>query len=433
MIKSTADLSPAVYNPRKISGKQASMLKKSMEEFGDLSGIVVNIRTGNMIGGHQRINNLSEDCKIVKKSFSDNIGTVATGYIQTDNGRWHYREVDWDEIKEKAANIAANKHGGEWDLPKLNILLEDLKSIDFEMEIVGFDKVELKKLLVESQTDSPEVNAPATEIIKSGSLEALAPTAEEMEILKGKKILIQFSGGKDSSSAAIWVKQFLPDNEVELCFCDMGADFPGFALFLKKFSEQINYKLKVLRSDVGMIEHILEKGRWPHFMHPYCHDVLYGTLNEYIREHNYTDIVIMRGGRLQERKTQNGVILNSRFSEFSDKKNYIFFQPVYFAAKNVAENVLEESNALVWNGYRHGLQRTACRICPGQKPHAYSAIRINYPDVWEELLELERRFGAFAWGKHTAGRHWSFTEMADHGKNKFEKGNYLARQTTMCL
>ena len=146
MIKSTADLRPAVYNPRKISDKQASMLKKSMEEFGDLSGIVVNVRTGNMIGGHQRINNLSEDCKIVKKSFSDNIGTVATGYIQTDNGRWHYREVDWDEIKEKAANIAANKHGGEWDLPKLDVLLEDLKSIDFDMELVGFDNVKLKTI-----------------------------------------------------------------------------------------------------------------------------------------------------------------------------------------------------------------------------------------------------------------------------------------------
>jgi len=37
-------LKPAGYNPRKITDKKLEMLKKSLEEFGDLSGIIFNRR-----------------------------------------------------------------------------------------------------------------------------------------------------------------------------------------------------------------------------------------------------------------------------------------------------------------------------------------------------------------------------------------------------
>jgi hypothetical protein len=53
------DLKPAGYNPRKISKEKLAALKKSLEEFGDLSGIVYNSRTRTLIGGHQRIKNLA--------------------------------------------------------------------------------------------------------------------------------------------------------------------------------------------------------------------------------------------------------------------------------------------------------------------------------------------------------------------------------------
>ena len=39
------DLKPAAYNPRKISKEKLAALKKSLEEFGDLFGIVYNTRT----------------------------------------------------------------------------------------------------------------------------------------------------------------------------------------------------------------------------------------------------------------------------------------------------------------------------------------------------------------------------------------------------
>lgn len=140
-------INPAKYNPRKITDSQLKALKRAMEEFGDLSGIVVNMRTGNLIGGHQRLKNFDPAWQICKRPESDNVGTVAAGYIETPWGRWAYREVDWEDAKEKAANLAANKIGGEFDLPKLRDLLADIQASDIDAALTGFDSAEIEKML----------------------------------------------------------------------------------------------------------------------------------------------------------------------------------------------------------------------------------------------------------------------------------------------
>lgn len=49
------DLTPSPYNPRSISDEAASGLGVSIEEFGDLSGIVWNAKSGHLVAGHQRV------------------------------------------------------------------------------------------------------------------------------------------------------------------------------------------------------------------------------------------------------------------------------------------------------------------------------------------------------------------------------------------
>jgi len=54
-IKSLADLRAASYNPREITQEALEGLGHSLEEFGDISGIVWNKRTGHLVAGHQRV------------------------------------------------------------------------------------------------------------------------------------------------------------------------------------------------------------------------------------------------------------------------------------------------------------------------------------------------------------------------------------------
>lgn len=108
-------------NPRQISEKQFKQLQGWLEEFGDLSGIVHNIRTDEIIGGNQRaeamhfIGNGAKPVIEHKYSKPTKQGTVAEGYYLYKGERFHYRQVKWNDKKSERANMIANKAGGEFD------------------------------------------------------------------------------------------------------------------------------------------------------------------------------------------------------------------------------------------------------------------------------------------------------------------------------
>jgi ParB-like chromosome segregation protein Spo0J len=155
-LKTTADLAKHFHpsNPRMISNEQLRMLADSMKEFGDLSGLVFNRRTGNLVGGHQRIQLLDKAPITITRRYPKptNKGTTAEGFVVHQGERFTYRVVDWDANKEMAAMIAANKHGGDWDELKLKEVLSSLKASDFEnIELTGFDLHELERVLAEAK------------------------------------------------------------------------------------------------------------------------------------------------------------------------------------------------------------------------------------------------------------------------------------------
>ena len=55
LTKKLSDLSPAKYNPRKITDEALGRLTKSLAELGNLQPITWNSKTGNVVGGHQRL------------------------------------------------------------------------------------------------------------------------------------------------------------------------------------------------------------------------------------------------------------------------------------------------------------------------------------------------------------------------------------------
>ena len=138
------ELHPAIYNPREISPAALENLAASLKEFGDLSGVVRNVRTDRLVGGHQRVRIFDPSWSITKDPVQDNTGTVALGQIITPWGPFAYREVDWPADKEVAANISANKQRSEWDLAKLNPLLVSMDTGAFKLELTGFTEADLK-------------------------------------------------------------------------------------------------------------------------------------------------------------------------------------------------------------------------------------------------------------------------------------------------
>jgi len=124
-----ADLRPAPYNPRTITPEAFSALETSLGEFGDLSGITWNQRSGHVVAGHQRLDALKRKYgRKLKVSGKDGAHAVVTPAGE----RFPIRVVDWPEAQEKAANLAANSPflAGSFDSKGLEAVLTDLNAAD---------------------------------------------------------------------------------------------------------------------------------------------------------------------------------------------------------------------------------------------------------------------------------------------------------------
>lgn len=128
------ELIPANYNPRKDlqpNDTEYIKIKRSIETFGYVDPIIVNERTGVIVGGHQRL-------KVLKD----------LGYDEVD-----VSVVDLSEENEKALNVALNKISGEWDFALLKDLLEELDASSIDVELTGFDIDEMENLMNQFQVE----------------------------------------------------------------------------------------------------------------------------------------------------------------------------------------------------------------------------------------------------------------------------------------
>jgi hypothetical protein len=139
-------------NPRTMDKHDFKALIESIRTFGDLSGIVLNRTTGQLVGGHQRIEafkKLGGKPVITEQLEQPNsVGTIATGHVLLGDEKFAYREVIWEEAFETSANIAANRIQGQFDLDLLAELTYKLSQQDMQLvKLTGQTEDETKRLL----------------------------------------------------------------------------------------------------------------------------------------------------------------------------------------------------------------------------------------------------------------------------------------------
>jgi ParB-like chromosome segregation protein Spo0J len=126
-----SELNPAPYNPRKISSDALGRLTKSLSELGNLQPITWNAKTGNIVGGHQRL-------KCYQALQKEEVEVWA---------------VWLDNRQEKAANIALNKLSGEFELPQLKDLIEEIDTGEIDLDVTGFGVDELAELMEQTKPE----------------------------------------------------------------------------------------------------------------------------------------------------------------------------------------------------------------------------------------------------------------------------------------
>jgi len=137
------DLNPAEYNPRKMTEDDERSIIESVEKFGFVDPLIVNMhedRRNVLVGGHQRL-------KVAKKLGHEEVPTV---------------EVCLPEAEERELNIRLNKNQGRWDWSMLeeNFETDELTDWGFsEDEVADFGVEDGKTDLREVDTDKPPTMA----------------------------------------------------------------------------------------------------------------------------------------------------------------------------------------------------------------------------------------------------------------------------------
>ena len=206
-IKSVRTSAGRVYNPRKDlhpGDSEYESLKRSIEAFGYVEPIIYNKQTGHVVGGHQRLKVLLD------------IGITEEECVV----------VDLHPNDEKALNVALNKITGEWDMPKLKGLIDDLQSIDYDASLTGFSITEIEDILtqysdMEEADDDFDVDSALEEVGEK-------PITQQGDIyiLAGRHRVMC-----GDSTNANNVKQLMDGKLAQLCVTDppYNVDYEGAA------------------------------------------------------------------------------------------------------------------------------------------------------------------------------------------------------------
>lgn len=124
--KKTDKLIPYVNNSRTHDDAQVSQIAASIKEFGFTNPLLIDSE-GGIIAGHGRL-------MAAKKLGMDEVPTIMLDGLS--------------DAQKKAYVIADNKLAlnAGWDFVALNLEIEGLKGLDFNIELLGFSEVELDSL-----------------------------------------------------------------------------------------------------------------------------------------------------------------------------------------------------------------------------------------------------------------------------------------------
>lgn len=220
-----SEIKNAPYNPRVITDKAMSMLKKNIKQKGLLTTLVWNQRTGHLVSGHQRLKVLD----FLEKSEDYTISVAV---------------VDLDLKAEKEQNLFFNSTTpqGQFDSPMLMDVLKDVDPFasgfdEADLNIIGYDFT-AEALVTEVQKGAEQ---DVSDFFKEEEEEEEKPafTADQIKAEK-KRIIDQAASRMDEgeryvsivfdtySEKAAWMKKmgFNPDDLfirfalIENKFCD---------------------------------------------------------------------------------------------------------------------------------------------------------------------------------------------------------------------
>jgi 3'-phosphoadenosine 5'-phosphosulfate sulfotransferase (PAPS reductase)/FAD synthetase len=203
-------------------------------------------------------------------------------------------------------------------------------------------------------------------------------------------VIINTSGGKDSTALLLWMKKQYPQHKITALYQDTGFEHRGVEEYIKTITDQLSIPLTVLKAETDLLSLVLSRGRVPGFGCRYCTRALkINPANKWIRN-NYQDGKVIQcfGFRAEESPSRAKKEILSPNKELCTRKREVLnFAPLLdWKTADVVELVEAEGFDL-FPTYEY-LSRLSCRYCFLAGKRDREATKINDPEGYGKVSAI---------------------------------------------
>jgi len=399
----------------------------------------------------QRFEDLQGDLKTISKNSLQKLknsikkyGIFVPKFVWENNG--YYYLIDGHQTKKALAELekegyevpeipyvkveAKNKREAAEKLLQINSRYGKINPDttfleDFEIDFSFLDEIEIPELEIKQSEDKSFSFREGKGFLDATEKDEdfFLTDEEKAKFEKYEYILVQFSGGKDSTVALIWAVIHFPEKHILVVFSDTGVEFPGMGAHIADVAEFFKVDWEIVKPKKEWWAWIKERG-WPSIIFRPCQSVfIHQPLNDFFSKFPSEKTLIIDGSRAKQsvrgsEKTKTSKLPDEKIQE------YDAYHPCFGLTDEAFNKILREASPPLWKGYEQGFVRSACWCCPGQCGRQAYMLNKIYPGLADEIKWWEKKKGPFRQGGK--GQEMFFNELVKAGTKKI-KGTFTGK------
>lgn len=237
-------------------------------------------------------------------------------------------------------------------------------------------------------------------------IESAKKRIRSLTLMPERPIIVNFSGGKDSSTALHVTLEAL--ERVEAVFMDSSIMLPGSVDFVKRFCDEMDVRLHVanpVKHYYGsFFDVIRRKGYFPCISDSWCKkDLKLRPQRAYLRTiYGNRHVYKITGIRMFESTRRMKIYGDRRYIEPDHEHSGSFVVHPLIDWKNEDVESYLKSTGLPINPQYERFGISGCKWCPFYQKKIYERILHKRPNILDDVIELEREIGA----PSVTGRLW---------------------------
>jgi len=210
------------------------------------------------------------------------------------------------------------------------------------------------------------------------------------------ELVINFSGGKDSTAMLAWLCETYPDVPKHVVMADTGWEHEDAVEWSTAMVARFGLPLHVVRNpNKTLLQMAQRRGKFPGMQQRQCtSDLKRGPINTWIRQNIKDKVIVSAMGMRAEESAGRAKLpkLCRDARETNSKRTLWKYNPILHWTEAEVRAYLAERNLPLHPVYQH-LRRFSCRVCIFMTDHDLQQVKQHDPEAIDIIRTVEEEIG----------------------------------------